>query len=216
MAFAVNKSQIRRSLVISGLLAAALALIYLGLTLDVSRPLPASATENMPAASPGISQGKLLDVPYLNQGSTNWCFYTSLAMVLQYHGKDVTPRDIAGAQGHGPERSLSLLDVTLGNVEKYVSRWTDLSVEHSVGTWGWADYRKQIDESKPVIASSFGLPGHAVVVTGYSAAGRYLYVHDPSGYLTRERWRAGGAVNARVDWDSFRSLSWYLVTIARS
>lgn len=153
-----------------------------------------------------VRQQKILAVPYLSQGKTDWCFQTALAMVLQYWGKDVQPSDIASAQNREPTQSTSLLDSASGWARSYVSRWPDLRLQQDiVRTWSFEDYRSRIDGDEPVIVSNFGFPGHTVVVVGYSVEDgqHYLYLHDPSGYLTDFKWGLHELAFARVGWGAF-------------
>jgi len=156
------------------------------------------------------SQARRLPVPYYSQGATRWCFNDSLSMVLRYFGKSVAPEDIARAFQQGPEQSMNFLDVLAGRVGTYVSQWPDLALEQSVRSWNFSEYRSRIEAGCPVITSYYGVPGHTVVVVGYSVGtpGDYLYVHDPSGFLTELKWRTGARAYARVPWESFREVSW--------
>ncbi len=157
-----------------------------------------------------------LYVPYLEQGSTKWCFETAMSMVLGHYGKDASPDDIAAVFGYKPEESVTFFDVLLGKVNRYLSQWQDLSVEHHLFPMTFSRYVKLIDAGTPVIASTFGLPGHTVVVVGYSrgAEGDFLYVHDRSGCYSQLEWGTDSNRFARVKWSEFSRKNWIETVIA--
>ena len=174
------------------------------------------------AGSPG-DQVRVLEVPYASQGKTNWCFITSLSMVLRYYGKPAETLEIAADLGDGPQRSVNIADIFFGEIAGYLSQWPGLSTEYRWGVWGFRDYTAAIDSGAPVIVSSFGLPftrpGHSVVVIGYKIIDgeEYVYVHDPSGYLTNLRWKGHTASYACVSWQTFREysgLAWSHVVVS--
>jgi uncharacterized protein YvpB len=153
---------------------------------------------------------KRLTVPYVEQGNTNWCFEASLSMVLQYYGKEVTVADIAASLGEQKSDSISFLDMFLGLVDSYLSRWPEFLVRHHLWNWDFAHYVDVIDEGIPIVVSTFGFPGHTLVVVGYSeeADGQYLYVNDPSGYFSKLRWGKKTVRNVKVDWSIFSRSNW--------
>ncbi len=158
-----------------------------------------------------------LAVPFAAQGGTRWCFEAALSMVLQYYGKKVSPEDVAAGLGVGPDESTSFLQIFGGGVEFYISRWPDLSARQHIGNWDFSQYVDLIDAGSPVIVSTFGLPGHTVVVTGYSEAedGKYLYINDPSGYYTKLAWGTGLTSHARVSWSRFSRNLWFELVVTR-
>jgi hypothetical protein len=160
---------------------------------------------------------KQLDVPPAEQGETRWCFEASLSMVLRYYGKAVTPEDIAENMGIGPDESTGFLTVFFGGVESYLANWRDLAALQHIGNWSFDRYVDLIDAGTPVIASTFGLPGHTVVVTGYAmgANGDYLFVNDPSGYYTRLEWGTYRTQQAMVSWSRFSGYLWSELVISR-
>jgi hypothetical protein len=170
--------------------------------------LPAERTAS--AARQWYIEARELDVPYVNQGETNWCFQASLSMVLQYHGKVVFPSDIAESLGRGRDESLSFLDMFLGPVDSYLATWPDLSAGHHLLNWNFGQFVESIDKEVPVVVSTFGLPGHTIVVVGYSEepGGQYLYVHDPSGFLSQLRWGGDSLMFAKVSWSVFSRHKW--------
>ena len=75
-----------------------------------------------------------------------------------------------------------------------------------------------IDARTPVIVSTFGLPGHTLVVVGYSIGleERYLYVHDPSGYFSRHAWGSNRVKFAKIKWSVFSRYDWARIVIERA
>lgn len=196
-------------LVLIGIMAFALDLVS---TSTSAAPGEVSAIESESNSS---ETSQLLAVPYVSQKDTSWCFESSLDMVLRYWGKDVSLEDIANASGHARNVGNSMLDVFFGWVNSYLAQWPDLAFSRGLWGWGFDNYREMIDQGRPVIASTFGLPGHTIVVVGYLTedAQDYLYVHDPSGYLSRMKWQTKSVVFARVTWDEFSRMHWTELTI---
>ena len=188
--------------------------------------IPASSNVNSVASSSTIvdttdteGQSKVIQVPYLTQGYTQWCFQTSLAMVLRYFGKDVLPADIALVRNQQPRQTVGLLDLLSGWADSYVSQWSELSFrEDPFDSWSWEQYKTNIDANHPVIVSSFGFPGHTVVVVGYmeDSGSRYLYIHDPSGYLSQWKWHTGRIAFVKVPWSKFSGFFWPPLLVVNS
>jgi len=203
----------------SRLVVAALALVslYLGLIFDTGAPSVITQESSVQSPSPRDSS-KLLRVPYISQGPTKWCFQTALSMVLQYNGKHVLPADIAKANNQRPNRATSILDVLFGWVSSYVGRWPELSLHRSLSDWGFQQFQRVLNDGggEPIIVSTFGIPGHTLVVVGYAVEdGKdYLYLHDPSGYLTEHKWNTGFLAYAKVSWDLFSRSYWTKVFIS--
>jgi hypothetical protein len=183
---------------------------------------PASHPTTSAAA---IDNDNFLPVPYMSQGNTNWCFLTSVAMVADYFGKKTSPQDMAKTLNYAPQQSVNLLDVLFHKPDSFLARWPDLNIQHRYGIWSFDDYRAQIDAGLPVIASSYSfLPatrqGHTLVVVGYYVhdGDEYVYVNDPSGYMTAG-WGTTGPRWAIVPWKTFEDFSqnaWSHVIISRT
>jgi hypothetical protein len=176
-----------------------------------------SAREPGPPGDSPTRLAKRLPVPYADQGTTKWCFEASLSMVLQYYGDPVRPGDIADALGIGPDESTSFLDIFFGSIESYLSGRPGLDFRQHIGNWGFERYAELIDNDTPVIVSTFGLPGHTLVVTGYAVEddGAYLYVNDPSGYYSKLAWKGDRNRAARVSWSQFSRNLWSEMIIVR-
>ena len=181
--------------------------------------IPGSSTWGYGSFKARISSpdsAKILSVPYISQGATSWCFESLLEMVLGYWGESVDVTDFASASGHGPAAGNNVFDIFWGWVHPYLSARTNLVYEYDILGWDFDRYRAEIDNNVPVIVSFFGLPGHTVVVVGYSPEDgeRYLYLNDPSGYLTDLKWDTGAVSRARVSWTDFSGLHWTELVIS--
>lgn len=179
-------------------------------------------------------QNVRLDVPYMYQDDTYWCFLNSLSMVLQYYGKNVHPHDLAKTWNLGHEEGTgSILDWILSDkLEGYVEG-LGLTVDwHWESAWSFEYYKSHLDASEPVLLVGhstewLGLRSkgvHAVVIVGYKtdSTGNYLYIHDPSGFFVSDEWGLPGGkpiegaswqsyVAIEVPWDTFSS---YFVNLA--
>jgi len=151
-----------------------------------------------------------MQVPYYNQGNTQWCWATSLSMVLRYYDfpdpSPPKPWQIAGYFGLGPDERLSLkgydaileyleshydggaedawTGVTCDNIDQLVSRLQQvLPSGHPV----WVDC---MDEQ------------HVIVVTGFDGVGEsdHVYIHNPSTTITGKP-----PVRHTMTWAEFRS-----------
>ena len=173
-------------------------------TTELTKETDIPVKELLPVSS------KRLTVPYVEQGDTSWCFEASLCMVLQYHGKEITAADIAASLGEQKSDSISFLDMFLGLVDSYLSGWPELSAQHYLGNWDFTHYVDIIDEGIPIVVSTFGFPGHTLVVVGYSKEtdGQYLYVNDPSGYFSKLRWGKKSVRNVKISWPLFSRSNW--------
>jgi hypothetical protein len=159
--------------------------------------------------------GRLLSVPYVGQGNTSWCYQASLAMVLAYRGEGVELDSVVAASGNRPNQPTSLPEVLFGRSNLYVSRFQGLSAEHNLAIWSFAQYAAEIDTGNPVIVSSFGEKGHTIVVVGYafSEGNKYLYINDPSGFITDGTWNLNSRYLARVKWEDFANKFWVKTVI---
>ena len=113
---------------------------------------------------------------------------------------------------------MSFFDIFFGPVNSYLSEWPEFSVKHYLTPLDFSEYAALIDSGTPVIVSSFGFPGHTLIVEGYSsdAEGNYIYVHDPSGYFSKFVWGTGRTQFARVEWAVFSKVRWTELVIKRA
>jgi hypothetical protein len=190
-----------------------LLLIGLALTSLTTEALEltiAGLSENYGVAEGRQLVSRQLAVPFEPQGQTRWCYEASLSMVLRYFGKQVSPQDVAEGLGVGEDGSTSFFHIYGGGLKNYLAQWPDLSVRQHVGNWDFNAYVGLLDAGSPVVVSTFGLPGHTVVVTGYAETDgeKYLYINDPSGYYTRMEWGTGRTRQALVGWSQFSRNIW--------
>ena len=130
---------------------------------------------------------KILEVPYQNQGDTEWCGPTSLTMVLRYYGVSFHSWQYTDPSTDLPLPSWGGL-LGVDAMENYVSKhypWL-ISVEGSYLTSEQArdrifyDIESNITANFPVILKLYN-PGknHFIVVTGFNGSG--IFINDPSG-----------------------------------
>lgn len=126
-----------------------------------------------------------LIVPYYNQGSSNYCWATSVQMAAEgaRHDEDAEIPGIIGAMevDEGGITSLSFrFSRTLASLVK-----TRTSVTPNRGTWDYININLMRDHLKREIGARHrpvalfnGSWSHAVLVVGYS--GDTFYIHDPA------------------------------------
>jgi len=162
-----------------------------------------------------------LPVPYMMQGQTYWCWANSLAMVMQYYGKSVHSWDLARVAVAGHDEGANILDVVQDvRIASYIE-----GLGLSIDTWqiltstilgeSWNTIKSDIDSGKPIVFCGVALviawppyAGHCIVINGYEddASGKFLYVHDPSGYFVSTLWQLGVAAPymfVKVPWEKF-------------
>lgn len=144
-----------------------------------------------------IPGGKVLLVPYLDQGVTQWCWANSIAMILQYYGKKVHAWDLANVSAcnkgwnEGVSRWESCIKNTIKNMWKLnlkVELFFPFSLEKLTKNKLWDKIVSKINNNIPVslwIKKFWSVGGHVVVIIGYMKENnkRYLIIHDPSGAL---------------------------------
>lgn len=153
--------------------------------------------------------GTQLQVPYYHQGSSNWCWATSLSMVLSYYGETKKPWQIAADLDMPLSEGLAPQTVTSGNFERYLERDFNGGV---VDAWNQAAFYNYFDNLKdavipalqsgnPVWLGSFARK-HAIVVTGYDGTANtdHVFVHDPNGTITG----TASMINHQYTWTEFK------------
>ena len=122
---------------------------------------------------------KIENVPYVSQGTHNWCLSASAAMVLSYYGRVISVEWIAdnidtGPDGARPSDMISYIENVLGYKVKNKGIDKGLSLEEII---------KLLKEDTPIIALqalSLTNPGHHVrVIIGYDNDFKWLITHDP-------------------------------------
>ena len=135
----------------------------------------------------------MLYVPYQHQDGTNWCAWTSLAMVLRYYGYPIHSWDIAEDLGLGKDEGgfLGPGDIVWNQKHKnlydyirqnYPSFNVKLGIYTEKTNQILDDIRGNVSRGYPVIVA-LELPRglHAAVVVGYNETG--FFVNDPSGAI---------------------------------
>ena len=129
------------------------------------------------------------NMPYFDQGNTNGCGSTSLAMILNYYGISVSREDV--------DKEIRRADNSIGATpedELQFARDHGLEAEE-YNNGSWEEVKSMIDKGYPVMASVTGqniaelpdgnLPDgrHQIAITGYEkgADGKeYVLFHDPN------------------------------------
>lgn len=146
------------------------------------------------AAGAAVNANPALSVPYIDQYQNkntrkNDCGPASVAMVVQYHGKrppNLTNDaqfivDIRSKMGKTGNVSTGSNDRRKA-LQAYGIASTILT---SASTNPLQDIKNALAQGKPVIARvngrdlGRGYDGHAIVVTGFSSDGKWVYVNDP-------------------------------------
>lgn len=143
---------------------------------------------------------KFLDVPYYNQDHTEWCYLTSLAMILKYYGCDVKPWEIAADDvwDSAPNQVLEFLSYprVQDKFEEYLKKFNlkrDWKYHYLVGDL--ENYIKQ-NRNVPVWLWLIG-NHHTVVVVGSDDDA--IYITDPSKLFTD-----GVLIGSRMTWEEFK------------
>lgn len=162
-------------LLLTGTQASARIDLYEGLTQPEDMPAPVKRSSKV-----------LLDVPQVWQGKQPWCVPASVAMVLAYYGRDVTParlKGLAEERKHVSQRNqwaTSWLDMQDG-LKRIGESW---KIRHFPNTEaGFTEGLRQIKRSlrrgRPVLIDVDLLTGHTFVVVGYNEKDQLLYIRDP-------------------------------------
>jgi len=140
-----------------------------------------------------------LTVPYEAQGTADWCWAASTAMVLRYYGKNVHVWDI------GKKKPFL---VTLNELETLIQLSypdefeTEIKSYPSITNETKKDMITYLDMGYPLIlhVETPGHGTHMVVVTGYHSTG--FFINDPSGALL-------DAIGIDFDWPAINEyISW--------
>ncbi|MEM2922408.1 MAG: C39 family peptidase, partial [Candidatus Bathyarchaeia archaeon] len=153
----------------------------------------------------------LYGVPYINQGNTYWCGPTSLSMVLNYWGYNITKEDIA-SQIYDPQNRLT----TISNMTLYPQA---LGFDTADFAGSISYIQLYIQKGIPLIVlQKFSLQnsyGHYRVVVGYNSENKTIITLDPAmgkDYVLSydifvELWKPGS---------TFSTYNWTLVITPRN
>ena len=112
-------------------------------------------------------------VPYLSQGDTGWCLTASLAMAMDFYGKNLKPWDVATWFGLGHDEGPAWI-IALPQIYVYLAL-NDLSWNQMIVV-SEGDLKNLADTGPVLLPLNFG---HVIVVTGYLEDS--FYVNDPAG-----------------------------------
>ncbi len=163
-----------------------------------------------------LSVERRLEVPYQNQGFTEWCGPSSLAMVLRYYGIRFHSWEYVDPIFGPPSESLP---VYIGRLNAFVLAhcpWLTpiegyySSTEDAHGRI-LDDIQSNITSGFPVILRLYA-PGHFVVVTGFNESG--IYINDPSGAVFTSAFLNKPSVvnyhHAFLNWEDWESLKQFI------
>lgn len=148
-----------------------------------------SANLQKASIAPRYASEKILSFTRYTQTSENWCAVTVAQMNSQYHGYSRTQQAIAnimgngGGQGSTPAMELTYYQTSTGS--------GGLGKTNSIDVYGssanWNNAADEIDANRPL---KVGNLGHARAIAGYKiqSGTNYLYIYDPSPYLTTPFW----------------------------
>jgi N-acetylneuraminic acid mutarotase len=126
-----------------------------------------------------------MSVPYLSQGDASWCVPTSLAMAMDFWGKNIKPWEVAEYFGLGHDDGFKTPD-WIQKVEYYVeAQGLACITEYNLNE---ARLKSLLGYSPVWLETNWTSNGqdqlHAVVVTGFN--NDEFFINDPSGALLEE------------------------------
>ncbi|MBC8104768.1 MAG: C39 family peptidase [Cytophagales bacterium] len=140
-----------------------------------------------PGNIPGESA--YLPLPHVRQ-ERDLCVPTSAAMVLQYYGEPMTPREIKVlSRGRDYDRNQKFDDFSTtwyADLLKGLSRrgyvWQDVAYPNTKEGYARSlgEIFRSLDRKRPVLIDTTLYGGHTMAVCGYSKAKRLLIVMDPN------------------------------------
>ncbi|MGB2822088.1 MAG: C39 family peptidase, partial [Phycisphaerae bacterium] len=120
-----------------------------------------------------------LDVPYYDQAYTQWCAFTSMAMLVNFYACGVKPWEVAAYfdrqvdTGYSPVWDRDTAETFFGSLGL-----TAHIQDHVFSSTVREHVEDYVDNGNPVFLGSSSYR-HAVVITGVGADG--VLIHDPSG-----------------------------------
>ncbi|WMW24389.1 C39 family peptidase [Methanolobus sediminis] len=160
----------------------------------------------------------ILDVPYYNQGNTNWCLYYCLTMMFNYNNQDIETWEIADYFNSGYYGTFSeQYDPSDRSLENYAKQACSLQIKRTI--WGLTitDFdnetfddliKSNINNGQPVLMafqymnSDGEKEGHAILAAGYDD--QFIYLTDSSGAITKGVFGSdNGYIAVPVSWEKF-------------
>lgn len=159
---------------------------------------------------------RILNVPYYNQFNANWCWATSLSMILRYYGYERKPWEIA-ADFNKPKTGfwggLNGFD-TYFILENYLEEWYDGG---SSDAWKGETFyafdglealvnrmKEVLSQGHPVWLACWDA-AHAIVAVGFdgNADSDHVFIHDPSGAITDPQ-NGSQVIYHKYTWEEFK------------
>ena len=165
-----------------------------------------------------LSTDTILDVPYYNQGNTNWCLYYCLTMMFNYNGQNMETWEMADYFDSGYYDTFSeQYNPSDTSLEEYAGHVCSLNIKKTI--WGLTirDFdnetfndliKSNINNGQPVLMAfqymnSDGVKeGHAILAVGYDE--QFIYLTDSSGAITKGVFGSdNGYIAVPVSWQDF-------------
>jgi len=206
----MSRKSVGLALVLAGGLSAwTLPAAFAQIAPDVPSPIVGDVTSEPSAPAPALRTGgasvQPLAVPYYPQFGTQWCWATSISMLLRYYGFHREPWQIAADFDRGPEVGLHPNELIVGDLlcpldpfclllecytlECYLDdtyfqgtqdAWIGRNYQPEQFGALRADLQSALIAGHPVWLGSAAVD-HDVVVTGFDDTN--VYINDPSGAL---------------------------------
>jgi hypothetical protein len=165
-----------------------------------------------------VASDTILDVPYYNQGNTNWCLYYCLTMMFNYNDKDIETWEMADYFDSGYYGTFSeQYNPSDTSLEDYAEQECSLEIKRTV--WGLtitdfdnesfnARIKSNINNGQPVLMAFQYMnedgekEGHAILAAGYDE--QFIYITDSSGAITKGLFGSdNGYIAVPVSWNDF-------------
>ncbi|SDG34495.1 Uncharacterized protein YvpB [Methanolobus vulcani] len=165
-----------------------------------------------------LNTNTILDVPYYNQGDTNWCLYYCLTMMFNYNNQNIETWDMANYFDSGYYDTFSRqYDPSDRTLENYAEQAYSIEIKRTI--WGLTitDFDNEtfddliinnIKNGQPVLMAfqylnSEGVKeGHAILAVGYDD--QFIYLTDSSGAITKGLFGSeNGYIAVPVSWEDF-------------
>ncbi len=177
----------------------------------VSTDSPAVSLSSPSPTTEAICSVVNLAVPYYNQNDSDWCWASSLSMILRYYGYDRKPWQVAADWDHAKDQGLNLF-LEFGGLEPWLETYYD---RESSDAWDYKQFsyfndlkeciQQVLSEKKPIWMGCRDI-GHVVVVTGYTGVEPtdYVYLNDPYGSLIN-KYGGDQLINYPLTWQELEN-----------